>query len=100
MPLDTHLAKLRTSILYRITLKALANSSPGFALKPWVKRPAVDLFATLKKLRRVSVSATFDATLSGLRKLYCRVFHLAAVAITRFINSRKLGAISATFLKR
>ena len=23
--------------MFRITLKALANSSPGFALKPWVK---------------------------------------------------------------
>jgi len=34
----------------RITLKAFANSSPGFALKPWVKKPAIDFFATLKEL--------------------------------------------------
>src|SRR6267378_3970844 len=36
----------------QITLKALANSSPGFALKPWVKEGHVYFVATLKELRR------------------------------------------------
>jgi hypothetical protein len=35
-----------------ITLKALANFSPGFALKPWDKRYPRD-FSTLKELRRI-----------------------------------------------
>jgi hypothetical protein len=35
-----------------LTLKALANSSPGFALKPWGKMHA-GFVATLKELRRV-----------------------------------------------
>jgi hypothetical protein len=34
----------------RVTLKALANFSPGFALKPWVQK-CKRLFATLKGLR-------------------------------------------------
>ena len=45
-----------------LTLKALANSSPGFALKPRVKIH-VSFVATLKELRRVFVY--LDATLSG-----------------------------------
>jgi hypothetical protein len=35
----------------RVTLKALANVSPGFALKPWVQKCEKGLFATLKGLR-------------------------------------------------
>ena len=35
----------------KLTLKALANSSPGFALKPWVQNAARDFIATLKELR-------------------------------------------------
>ena len=35
-----------------ITLKALANSSPGFALKRWVLKWRKRFFATLKELRR------------------------------------------------
>jgi hypothetical protein len=35
----------------RVTLKALANVSPGFALKPWVQKSEKKLFATLKGLR-------------------------------------------------
>jgi hypothetical protein len=27
----------------RVTLKALANVSPGFALKPWVPKPPEDI---------------------------------------------------------
>jgi len=37
-----------------ITLKALANSSPGFALKPWVIVIVNKFCATLKGLRRTS----------------------------------------------
>jgi hypothetical protein len=33
------------------TLKALANFSPGFALKPWVENGLDRFFATLKELR-------------------------------------------------
>ena len=36
----------------RITLKAFANLSPGFALKPWVKKRRMYPDATLKELRR------------------------------------------------
>ncbi len=35
----------------RVTLKALANVSPGFALKPWVQKRPSRLVATLKGLR-------------------------------------------------
>jgi hypothetical protein len=45
------------------TLKAFANSSPGFALKPWVQKTRKNFFATLKELRNG------DATLSELRLL-------------------------------
>jgi hypothetical protein len=38
-----------------ITLKALANVSPGFALKPWVQKCEKRLFATLKGLRGLVV---------------------------------------------
>jgi len=34
-----------------VTLKALANVSPRFALKPWVQKCLRRLFATLKGLR-------------------------------------------------
>ena len=36
----------------RVTLKALANVSPGFALKPWVQKREKRLFATLKGVAR------------------------------------------------
>ena len=36
---------------YQLALKAFANSSPGFALKPWVERAQRHFFATLKELR-------------------------------------------------
>jgi hypothetical protein len=32
----------------RVTLKPLANDTPGFALKPWVQKCPERLFATLK----------------------------------------------------
>ena len=38
------------------TLKALANFSPGFALKPWVGGRRSKFFATLKGLRKTSAS--------------------------------------------
>src|SRR5712671_3312114 len=47
----------------RTTLKAFANSSPGFALKPWVQKTRKNFFPTLKELRNG------DATLSELRLL-------------------------------
>jgi len=50
----------------KLTLKALANSSPGFALKPWDKMRLCSV-ATLKELRGVCVSPDGDATLTGLR---------------------------------
>ena len=50
-----------------LTLKALANLSPGSALKPWVKKGHIYFVATLKELRRDCDSADGDATLSGLR---------------------------------
>ena len=37
----------------RVTLKALANFSPGFALKPWVQKCPGRLFATLKGVARL-----------------------------------------------
>jgi hypothetical protein len=40
----------------RVTLKALANVSPGFALKPWVQKCPRRLFATLKGLRGFAVN--------------------------------------------
>src|SRR5258705_9113346 len=40
----------------RVTLKALANSSPGFALKPWVQKCPGSLLATLKELRGFAVN--------------------------------------------
>jgi len=50
-----------------ITLKAFANFSPGFALKPWELKTLKKLVATLKELRRDCDSREDDATLSGLR---------------------------------
>jgi hypothetical protein len=38
------------------TLKALANFSPGFALKPWVTNASNGLVATLKELRPKDVN--------------------------------------------
>ena len=52
----------------RITLKALANFSPGFVLKPWVQKCKKKLFATLKGLRGFAVNNA-GATPSGLRLL-------------------------------
>jgi len=40
----------------RVTLKALANISPGFALKRWVQKCPLRLFATLKGLRGFAVN--------------------------------------------
>jgi hypothetical protein len=40
----------------RVTLKALANISPGFALKPWVQKYPGRLFATLTGLRGSAVN--------------------------------------------
>jgi hypothetical protein len=39
----------------RVTLKALANFSPGFALKPWVRLRSSLLVPTLKGLRGSAV---------------------------------------------
>ena len=39
-----------------VTLKALANVSPGFALKPWVQESQSRLVATLKGLRGFAVN--------------------------------------------
>jgi hypothetical protein len=41
-----------------ITLKAFANSSPGFALKPWGTGISSLEGATLKELRRPLLTAT------------------------------------------
>ena len=49
-----------------VTLKALANVSPGFALKPWVQKCPRRLFATLKGLRGFAVNKR-RATPSELR---------------------------------
>jgi hypothetical protein len=51
-PLDVVLLSCRRNL---VTLKALANVSPGFALKPWVQKRPRRLFATLKGLRDVAV---------------------------------------------
>ena len=53
-------------IVVMLTLKALANVSPGFALKPWVQNRPRRLFATLKGLRGVCLPNA-NATLSELR---------------------------------
>jgi hypothetical protein len=37
--------KLTRTQYFALTLKALANSSPGFALKPWVKEVGRDIVA-------------------------------------------------------
>jgi hypothetical protein len=37
----------------RVTLKALANVSPGFALKPWVQKCPRKLLVTLKAVARL-----------------------------------------------
>src|SRR6267142_2500347 len=52
---DSITASLSTEFLSfysKITLKALANYSPGFALKPWVQKCRKRFVATLKELRR------------------------------------------------
>ena len=51
-----------------LTLKALANFSPGFALKPWDKMH-VCFVATLKELQRSSAIATqpFQGLTSSLK---------------------------------
>jgi hypothetical protein len=53
-------------VVMALTLKALANFSPGFALKPWVHDLPRKFFATLKELRQ-ALDLRGDATLSGLR---------------------------------
>jgi hypothetical protein len=50
-------------VFLRVTLKALANSSPGFALKPWVQKCPRRSCATLKGLRGFAVTSA-GATLS------------------------------------
>jgi hypothetical protein len=50
------------------TPKVLANFSPGL-LKPWEQK-AEETLRNPEELRRISDSATFDTTLSGLRKIY------------------------------
>jgi hypothetical protein len=49
----------------RVTLKALANVSPGFALKPWVQKCSGRLFATLKGLRGFAVLQGCQSTTLG-----------------------------------
>jgi len=44
----------------RVTLKAFANVSPGFALKPWVENYEKKLFATLNGLRGFKVATAFE----------------------------------------
>jgi hypothetical protein len=51
-----------------ITLKAFANSSPGFALKPWVHECIEKCYATLKELHPGSPNRSPVATLSELRR--------------------------------
>lgn len=48
------MAGIAVSSAALITLKALANSSPGFALKPWDEMHLFHGSATLKGLRRGS----------------------------------------------
>jgi hypothetical protein len=55
-----------------ITLKALANFSPGFALKPGIKRIPIPKDATLKGLRRRSHQ---PQTPSELRRLSCALLN-------------------------
>ena len=45
-----------TAGFFKRTLKALANFSPGFALKPWGRKCLDRSFATLKELRGFAVS--------------------------------------------
>jgi hypothetical protein len=47
------------------TLKALANSSPGFALKPWDQR-LVKILRNPEGVATCVASVVTDATLSGL----------------------------------
>ena len=62
VPLTRSLPRLGKLKVRRTTLKAFANSSPGFALKPWVQKTRKKFFATLKPTNG-------DATLSELRLL-------------------------------
>ena len=52
---------------FEFTPKALANFSPGFALKPWGSRCMFVFVATLKELRRASVISA--QPFQGLRLL-------------------------------
>jgi peptidylprolyl isomerase len=70
------------------TLKALASSSPGFALKPWVKDASMKFFATLKGLR-------------GLRRnpfQGCNEFN--SCALTQGCNNPGLELANAFSVKR
>ena len=49
-------SKIQRVCKNRVTLKALANVSPGFALKPWVQKCPVRFFVTLKGLRGFAVT--------------------------------------------
>jgi hypothetical protein len=57
----------------QLTLKALASSSPGFALKPWVQN-LKRFHSNSERVATASMLANGDAILSGLRlqeKLGC-----------------------------
>ena len=64
--LCTKSRKFVSACKHRVTLKALANVSPGFALKPWAQKCTRRLFATLKGLLGLRLTNT-GATPSELR---------------------------------
>jgi hypothetical protein len=57
------------AILTRLTLKALANFSPGFALKPWETKNAHSFIRNPEGVAIDHDQTTADPTLSGLRLL-------------------------------
>jgi hypothetical protein len=56
-------------VMKNITLKALANSSPGVAWQPWEHGDLSNLFATLTGCETDTQSYS-PATLTGLRRIY------------------------------
>jgi hypothetical protein len=60
-------AIVKTLKVRRTTLKAFANSSPGFALKPWVQKDPQEIFHNSEGVAIALHSANVDSTLSELR---------------------------------
>ena len=78
------------------TLKALANSSPGFVLKPWVQKCRKRCFATLKELRLLCGWRTATQLLQSC------VFGTFDMRVPRVAKSATLGwnlrTLSALFI--